>query len=216
MAGTSHAALMDRTYRHQRRIYDLTRAWFLLGRDHLIADLDPPAGARVLEIACGTGRNLEHVSRRYPDTVLYGLDISAQMLASARARPRLRAALALGDASGFDPQALFGVARFDRIILSYSLSMIPDWRGALVQACRLLAPGGSLHVVDFGTQTRLAHPARAALNAWLARFHVTPRVELVEELRILAQGEGAALVHRELWRSYAQYAVLRHRGCQRG
>lgn len=49
-----HAALMDRTYRHQRRIYDATRAYFLLGRDHLIAQLAPPEGGRVLEIACGT------------------------------------------------------------------------------------------------------------------------------------------------------------------
>ena len=42
MADTHHAALMDRTYRHQRLIYDATRAWFLLGRDHLIAHLDVP------------------------------------------------------------------------------------------------------------------------------------------------------------------------------
>lgn len=46
----AHAALMDRTYRRQRRIYDLTRAWYLLGRDHLVARLDPPQGGAVLEI----------------------------------------------------------------------------------------------------------------------------------------------------------------------
>ena len=84
MRALTHAALMDQTYRHHRRIYDLTRAWFLLGRDHLIADLDVPAGGRVLEIACGTGRNLDHIARRYPGCALCGLDISEQMLASAR------------------------------------------------------------------------------------------------------------------------------------
>lgn len=42
MTDATHAALMDATYRHQRRIYDVTRRHFLLGRDRLIAELDPP------------------------------------------------------------------------------------------------------------------------------------------------------------------------------
>ena len=152
MNGSTHAALMDRTYRHQRRIYDLTRAWFLLGRDHLIADLNIPAGGNVLEVACGTGRNLDHIARCYPGCNLYGLDISEQMLESARAKLGTRAVLVQGDACGFDAQEAFGVAKFDRIVLSYSLSMIPDWRAALIEAMRHLAPGGSLHIVDFGVQ----------------------------------------------------------------
>ena len=50
----SHAALMDATYRRQRLVYDATRKYYLLGRDHLIERLDPPEGGAVLEIACGT------------------------------------------------------------------------------------------------------------------------------------------------------------------
>ena len=120
MADMTHARLMDDTYRYQRLIYDATRAWFLLGRDHLIAHLDARPGARVLEIACGTGRNLDHVARRYPGAQLYGLDISGEMLRSARAKLGARAHLALADACAFNPGALFGVAQFDRIILSYN------------------------------------------------------------------------------------------------
>ena len=52
------ASLMDRMYRRQRHIYDLTRKFYLLGRDQMIDRLGPPADARVLEIGCGTGRNL--------------------------------------------------------------------------------------------------------------------------------------------------------------
>lgn len=209
MRSLSHAALMDRTYRHQRRIYDLTRAWFLLGRDHLIADLDVPAGGRVLEIACGTGRNLDHIARRYPGCDLYGLDISEQMLVSARAKLGMRAVLVQGDACGFDAQRSFGVAQFDRIVLSYSLSMIPDWPAALFQAMRHLAPGGRLHIVDFGTQNRLPQVASATLNAWLARFHVTPRHELLAELDRLTERNGMRHDVQPLYRTYAQYAVVR-------
>ena len=37
-APSGHAALMDGVYRHQRHIYDLTRKFYLLGRDRLIRD----------------------------------------------------------------------------------------------------------------------------------------------------------------------------------
>ena len=209
MRDLTHAALMDRTYRHQRRIYDLTRAWFLLGRDHLIADLDVPAGGRVLEIACGTGRNLDHIARRYPGCDIYGLDISEQMLASARRKLGMRAVLMQGDACAFDAQRSFGVAQFDRIVLSYSLSMIPDWRAALEEAMRHLAPGGYLHIVDFGTQNRLPPFASQILNAWLARFHVTPRRDLQAALIRLTENSGMTFDMQHLYRSYAQYAVIR-------
>ena len=45
--------LMDRVYRHQRHVYDLTRKYYLLGRDPLIARLDVPAGGHVLELGAG-------------------------------------------------------------------------------------------------------------------------------------------------------------------
>lgn len=50
----SDAERMDRHYRYQRFIYDLTRTHYLIGRKHLIAHLSPPPGGTVLEIGCGT------------------------------------------------------------------------------------------------------------------------------------------------------------------
>ena len=49
------ATRMDRMYRPQRYIYDLTRKPYLLGRDRLIAGLAAPDGGTILEIGCGTG-----------------------------------------------------------------------------------------------------------------------------------------------------------------
>ena len=203
-----HAALMDAIYRRQRRIYDLTRAWYLLGRDELIAGLDVPRGGRVLEIACGTGRNLDLIDRRFPGSALCGLDISEEMLRSARAKLGGRAALAAGDACAFDAAQLFGAAPIDRVVLSYSLSMIPDWRGALAAAADCLGPGGELHVVDFSDQARLPAWFRTGLRAWLARFHVTPRTELRDELESLASRTGGTLRWRSIRRDYAQLGVL--------
>ena len=206
--GDRHAELMDRTYRVQRRFYDLTRARFLLGRDRLIADLDPPEGARVLEIACGTGRNLAEIGRRYPGVRLHGLDISSEMLKSARATLGDRAALALADATDFDAEALFGHEEFERVVLSYSLSMLPAWEAAREAALARVAPGGSLHVVDFGEQAGLPGWFRRGLRAWLARFHVAPRADLFEAAASLATRSGARCEARRLSRGYAWSLLL--------
>jgi S-adenosylmethionine-diacylgycerolhomoserine-N-methlytransferase len=140
----SHGDLMDRIYRHQRHIYDLTRKYYLLGRDQLIAELDPPKGGSVLEIGCGTGRNLLAVRRRYRQARLYGLDISEAMLATAKVNSQGQGiAYGKADAADFDPQELFGQASFDRIFISYALSMIPSWQAVLASAMRMLAPEAS-------------------------------------------------------------------------
>jgi S-adenosylmethionine-diacylgycerolhomoserine-N-methlytransferase len=209
----STGELMDRVYRHQRYFYDATRKYFLLGRDHLIACLGPPTGGSVLEIGCGTGRNLILAKRAHPDAHAYGIDISSEMLSTAHAnlaRAGLADAvvLARGDAAFFDPEALFGRPCFDRVFFSYSLSMIPRWREALELAVRCLAPGGRLHVVDFGQQEHLPAWFRRLLFAWLGRFHVSPRAELEEIASALADKHGASCRLSRLYRGYAWYVEL--------
>jgi len=186
----NHASLMDSVYRGQRHIYDLTRKYYLFGRDRLIAELDGAAGMAVLEVGCGTGRNLSRIGKEWPGVRLHGLDISSEMLKSARASLGGRGSLALGDATAFDPQSLFGREGFDRVVLSYALSMIPDWRAALAQSAASLARGGVLHVVDFGDLQGLPSPLRAGLGAWLAKFYVSPRVDLPDVARAVAADMG--------------------------
>src|ERR1700692_2159993 len=74
---------MNRMYRRQRHIYDGTRRYYLLGRDQMISGLRPDAGASVLEIGCGTGRNLVLAARLCPDARFFGIDVSTEMLTSA-------------------------------------------------------------------------------------------------------------------------------------
>ena len=212
--GDAGAALMDRLYRRQRHFYDLTRKPYLLGRDRLIEGLAPPPRGRVLEIGCGTARNLVAGARTWPDAHFFGLDISVEMLDTARrvvgrAGLTSRIELARGDATSFDPAWLFGVPSFSRIFFSYSLSMIPDWRAALARALVWLPAGGELHIVDFGGQERLPPRFRSGLRWWLAHFHVSPRDELETELMALT---GRADRLRRLDRpygGYAQYVVFR-------
>lgn len=188
-----HAALMDRVYRGQRHIYDLTRKYYLFGRDRLIRELGAAPGMSVLEVGCGTGRNLELVGKAWPGVTLHGFDISVEMLKNARKRLGDEANLAPGDATRFAPQALFGREGFDRIFLSYTLSMIPGWQDALSRAVAALSPGGAVHIVDFGDLAGLPSPLRVGLRGWLTKFHVTPRTDLPIVAARLANERGLSV-----------------------
>lgn len=218
-ADASAAALaMDRMYRWQRSFYDLTRRPYLLGRDRMIASLAPPAGGAVLEIGCGTGRNLIQAARMWPQARFFGYDVSAVMLEHARGAVKRagldeRIALAQGDACDFDPHSAFGAPRFERIYVSYVLSMIPGWRGVLAKAADLLQPGASLHIADFGDQHGLGRLPRAALDAWLSMFHVSPRLDLSQELDRIAAERGLRADVAQIYRGYAIVAAL-HRAPQ--
>lgn len=190
----THAALMDRVYRRQRYIYDFTRKYYLFGRDRLIRDLALVPGASLVEVGCGTARNLIAIAKAYPQTRLYGLDASSAMLESARMAIRRaglehRITLRQGLAERLAP-AQFGVESFENVLFSYSLSMIPDWRGALAAGSDALSPSGRLHVVDFGDLTGLGRLAEQAMRGWLALFHVTPRVEFLSGLERVAGEKG--------------------------
>jgi S-adenosylmethionine-diacylgycerolhomoserine-N-methlytransferase len=204
---------MNKMYRRQRHIYDGTRRYYLLGRDRLIAGLQPVPGANVLEIGCGTGRNLVLAARHYPDARFFGIDVSTEMLTSAiasiaRAGLDNHISVRHGDGTSFDPQALFGIPSFDHVMISYSLSMIPDWRRVLEAAANRLKPGGRLHIVDFGNQERLPGIARALLLRWLRIFDVTPRDDLACVLSDMAETSGSNLAFERPFRGYAQYGVL--------
>ncbi len=204
---------MDNIYRVQRHIYDVSRKYYLLGRDGLLDELEPMPGETVLEIGCGTGRNLICAADRYPYALFYGVDVSAAMLETAAVaveKAGLGHCIRLGqaDASRLDTQALFGVASFDRVLVSYALSMIPPWREALTHAFAAVAPGGSLSIVDFGEQAGLPKVFRAGLRAWLPKFSVEPRAELEDELRRLAAESGSTLSFSRPFRDYACRAVL--------
>jgi S-adenosylmethionine-diacylgycerolhomoserine-N-methlytransferase len=206
----NHARLMDGMYRYQRHIYDLTRKYYLFGRDRTIEQLNVPPGGSLLEVGCGTGRNMLLAYRHFPSAKLYGLDISQEMLISARNNfrglkqmPDFRVA----DATTFSPTD-FGTDGFDRVMVSYALSMIPDWTSAIDASLGAVAPGGELHVVDFGQQEGLPGWFRTLLKGWLKKFHVTPRADLLTVLEEKAKARGMTLKIEKIGRGYAWRAVV--------
>jgi S-adenosylmethionine-diacylgycerolhomoserine-N-methlytransferase len=191
----THAVLMDKIYRRQRYIYDLTRKYYLFGRDRMIRELALRPGQSAVEVGCGTARNLIQIARRYPGVELFGLDASAEMLRTAaenvaQAGLSARIRLVQGYAEQLSPRLFERTKPFDRVLFPYSLSMIPDWRQALNAGNGALAADGLMVVVDFGDLTGLGPGAASLLRRWLRLFHVEPRVEVLREIEENAGRHG--------------------------
>ncbi len=94
----------------------------------------------MLEVGCGTGRNLILAARRYPHAKLFGFDISPAMLETAAALDCAGGPVAIASRwrramrPNFSGRRCSALPNFDRVFISYALSMIPPWREALAQA----------------------------------------------------------------------------------
>ncbi|MFT5369502.1 MAG: S-adenosylmethionine-diacylgycerolhomoserine-N-methyltransferase [Candidatus Latescibacterota bacterium] len=190
---------MDHMYRHARHIYNATRKYYLLGRDTLLDHIAQHPADHVLEIGCGTARNLIGLASKLPHAHLFGLDASTEMLKTAtksvhRAGHTEHIVLRQGLAEHLDPAQTFGLTTsFDTIFFSYSLSMMPAWPRALDAALQILKPNGRLYIVDFWDQADLPKWFSKLLTQWLTRFNVTYHPELLDHLNSLAQHHEISL-----------------------
>lgn len=197
---TASERALERYYRFHARIYDATRWSFLFGRADLVgrvAALRTPSN--ILEIGCGTGRNLARLARRFPRARLTGLDLSADMLARAR-----RCLEPHGDRIALVRQAYVrplsdDEPRFDLIVFSYCLSMIdPGWEQVVASAGLDLRPDGSIAAVDF-------HDSPSpSFRRWMGVNHVRMEGRLLPELRARFESLDSA-IHRAyggLWRYF--------------
>lgn len=131
------------------------------------------APARILDVACGTGRWARDLARQFPQATVTGFDINQQ---------QLEASLAEGARSGRDSlpencafvvgNALepfnFPSGVFDLVMARATSSFIgvTQWPGVIAEMARVCAPGGWVELRDFG----LAHSPHPALNELTVKF----------------------------------------------
>ena len=199
---------MDSMYRYQRYFYDATRKYYLLGRDKLIAQMNIQPDENILEVGCGTGRNLIILAKKYPRTNFYGLDASSAMLKTAQDKidalnlKNIRLKTALAD--DFEHRKTFDSEKpFDAIFFSYSISMIPTWKESIANALTNLAHGGSFYIVDFYDQRDLPAWFRGVLKSWLGKFHVQFWNGLLPHLEALEKQGSGKLQITSIARRYA-------------
>ncbi len=206
---------MDNMYRWTRHIYDLTRKYYLLGRDNLIDNLGAKDGETICEVGCGTARNLIKIAKKYPKANFYGLDASDEMLKTARrnldnAGVLDKITLRQAYSQNFKPDELFNLDKpLDKIVFSYALSIIPPWKESIDHALELLPAGGEIHIVDFGSQEDLPKPFSKFVFWWLKIFHVYHKPEILEYLISLETADKGSLEIVHMYKKYAYRAVFR-------
>ena len=106
-------------------------------------------GGRVLDVACGGGRWLIAVARRFPQTTLVGVEFEPDSV--GRAMRRVSEAGLGGQVTieNRDPAALPYGPEFDLVYFQDALHELPDAVGALRSAWSTVRPGGRLVVLDW-------------------------------------------------------------------
>jgi SAM-dependent methyltransferase len=128
-----------------RRIYDRRAATAPPARgDANLRWLCGRAEGNTLEIGIGRGRTLPFYP---PDVHLTGVDLSEVAASAAQRRARdlgLNATISQGDAAALP----YPDDHFETVVFSFALCTIPDDRGAIAEAVRVLCPGGRLLLLE--------------------------------------------------------------------
>ena len=151
--------------------YDLLNRLTSMGIDQswrrkTVAALKLPAGARVLDLATGTGDLALMIARLHTDARVVGSDPSSRMLEVGvqkvmRTGLADRVQLEIGDA-----QALpYENDSFDGCCIAFGIRNVPDRSAALAEMARVTKPGGRVAVLELG------EPSVGWLSPF-ARFHV--------------------------------------------
>ena len=113
------------------------------------ADLEP--GQRILEIGCGTGNVTILVKTLYPAVEIVGLDPDRKALDRARRKAdRQRVSIQLD--RGFSDELQYPDESYDRVLSAFMFHHLTrdEKEQSLREIRRVLRPGGSLHLLDFG------------------------------------------------------------------
>jgi ubiquinone/menaquinone biosynthesis C-methylase UbiE len=164
-------------------------------RKALLDQADIQTGHRVLDIGCGTGALVTLIKRLHPDVDVVGLDPDPKALTRARRRAE-RGAVTIQLDQGFSDELPYPDASFDRVFSSFMLHHLQtgEKEKTLREVRRVLKPGGSLHLLDFGGP-------ESGQNGFLARlFHSSHSLKDNSESRIIALVSQAGLANPKVVR----------------
>jgi ubiquinone/menaquinone biosynthesis C-methylase UbiE len=125
----------------------------------LLKFFEPFADKRVLDVGCGKGRFARVLHERHPETEIWGLDISEEMLRFVPAGIHTRA--------GPMTELPFADSTFDCVYATESLEHAVDTGRAVAEMCRVLKPGGKLVIIDKNAE----HWGKLQTPAWERWFH---------------------------------------------
>src|SRR5262245_41858034 len=151
------------------------------------------SGQRVLDIGCGTGSLVTLIKRLHPGVDVVGIDPDPKALTRAR-RKAERTAVSIQLDQGFSDELPYPDTFFARGFISINVHPLQagEKEKTLREVRRVLKPGGSLHLLDFGGTESRHHGVLARL------FHSSHSLKDNSESRIIALMSQAGLVNPKM------------------
>ena len=137
--------------------------WDLIGK-RTITNLKLQAGAKVLDVGCGTGASALPAAQAVgKNGFVVGVDLASRLLEQARTKA-LAAGLHNVEFRQADMTALeYPDGNFDAVGSVFSIFFVPDMESQVRELWRMVRPGGKLAVTTWGP--RIFEPA---YSRWLA------------------------------------------------
>jgi demethylmenaquinone methyltransferase/2-methoxy-6-polyprenyl-1,4-benzoquinol methylase len=231
-SGEERAKLVQEMFDRIAARYELLNTLMTGGLNRLwnrvvISEAGVQRGARVLDLACGTGSLTRDLARRAgPEGRVLGVDFSGEMLAAARRKPLSNVEYRVGDATSLDAVSGFEEGSFDAATIAYGARNIPDLdalfgemsravrAGGRVVCLEIARPGGRVPALFYGLWFDRLVPwlgAKVSGDAWAYSYLPTSVKEFVapEDLAGIMERNGIRNVQ---WRRLAGGIITLHSG----
>lgn len=154
MARATHDIIPALGYRWLTPLYDPLLRFVLREQAFKHALIEQAALAprqHVLDLGCGTGTLTLMIKRAQPEAHVFGLDPDPRVLERARAKAA-GAGLVVNFDLGLADSLVYTAELFDRVLSSLMFHHLTpaQKRAALREVRRVLRPGGTLHIADWG------------------------------------------------------------------
>ncbi|HEX8446743.1 MAG TPA: methyltransferase domain-containing protein [Sphingomonas sp.] len=119
--------------------------------ERLCAALAIPAGARVLDVGCGTGNTTLAAARRR--AAVTGIDIASGLIARGQQRAEAEGLTGIDFQVGDAGSLPFADASFDYVLSTFGAVFLHDQQAAARELARVVRPGGTIALTAWARQS---------------------------------------------------------------
>lgn len=163
---------INKIYNTHSKFYDLTRPFFLFNRKKTIELLNIQKQDKIIDLACGTGLNIPLLLKKTSSENILGIDYSEAMLKKAMKKyPGVK--FIKGDVATYKFSK-----KVDKIISTYSLSMIGNFKKTILNVKNSLKKDGTFVILDFYKWNGIIKIFYPIFKLWLKKYGVNPEKNL--------------------------------------
>jgi phosphatidylethanolamine/phosphatidyl-N-methylethanolamine N-methyltransferase len=199
--------VVEQAYARWAPIYDAVCGPVMVQGRRAAARAARAVGGKILEVGVGTGLSFDDYDR---STEITGIDLSAPMLAKARAKiasgryPHVNGVLQM-DAHNMT----FADATFDCVVAQFVITLVADPERVLSECCRVVKPGGKIILVNHLYSER---GVAAAVERWAAKktrkLGLRPEFPFARLAAWASSNSGARLVERRKVAPFGVYTLV--------